>query len=87
LTSFNTSIVEQGNNTGESRRRARCTVNLGEATLLVDSVVLALGGDVRESTAVGVEQTSLAVTELVEICADGVVLPDGTLPEVGETAG
>jgi hypothetical protein len=87
LTSLDTGVVEQGNNTGESRCRARCTVNLGETALLVDSVVLALGGDIGESTAVGVEQTSLASTELGQIGANSIVLPGRPFPEVGETAG
>lgn len=81
-----TSIVQETDDGAESRRRARGTADGSQSTLVVDSKVLALESDVRESTPLLVVQALELVADGLEVAVDGLVLPLGTGPVVGETA-
>lgn len=87
LASAQPRIVEQTDDTGEGGGGARRAVELAQLALFIDGVVHALGGDVGESAAGGVEEALEAGAQVVmQEGADGIFLVLGAGEEVREAA-
>ena len=79
-------IVEERDDGGEGRARRGGAVNALELAVDLDRELHALGGDVGERAARGIEEAGVRVAELGEVRRDGVRLVRGLRKDVREAA-
>ena len=79
-------VVEERDNRGERGRRRRRAVDSLELARDVDRELHALGRDVGERAALGVEQALVRVSERLEVARDGVLLVVRLREDVREPA-
>lgn len=79
-------VIEQGHNRRERGRRRGRAVDTLELASNVDRELHALGRDVGERAAAGVEQALVRVAQRLEVARDGILLVVGLREDVRESA-